>query len=420
MLPEQTANTCALSQSEIREAERLEALDRLDAIDAPRDEALDRVAGLVKTIFDVPIAFVSVLDAHRELYKASEGLAVDETERRTTFAAHAILGSQAMVIPDARLDPRFADNPHVMGEPHIRFYAGAPLTTSDGHNIGAVCAIDAKPRHFSDRDAAVLENLAALAVDHLEIRQMAEVDTLTGALTRRAFHRQGERAAALAGRHKYNLSLVAFDIDRFKSINDDFGRAAGDQVLAEVAAACSSCLRASDVFGRVGGAEFAMLLPHTDRQGALEVAERMRKAIAHMPFEPDGEPRQVTASLGVSTLDIVTSDVAGLLANADAALYRAKADGRNRVVGWHAREIPAGRGPRRRVLKAGLVHFNDRMSTVDCTVRALSRDGAGLDLSSSLGLPERFNLMVRSDGIDRPCKVVSRTERHLEVEFIGA
>ena len=75
-------------------------------------------------------------------------------------------------------------------------------------------------------------------------------------------------------------------------------------------------------------------------------------------------------------------------------------------------------GQRRRVLKAGVIHFNHRMSTVDCTVRTLAENGAGLDLSNSFGLPEKFNLMIRSDGFDVPCRIVSQTERHVEVEFI--
>jgi diguanylate cyclase (GGDEF)-like protein len=419
LLPEQTAHSHALSQAEIRENERLEALDRLDAVDAPRDEAFDGIVRLIKTIFDVPIAIVSVLDAHRQLYKASLGLAAEEQERRNTFCTHAILSPHATVVPDATLDPRFADNPHVTGESHIRFYAGAPLKTSDGHNIGTVCAIDTRPRDFTERDVAILEDLAALAIEHLETRRLAEVDGLTGVLSRRAFLTQGARAIALAGRHQYNLSLIAFDVDRFKSINDGFGHAAGDQVLADLAVACSTCLRASDIFGRIGGEEFAILLPHSSRGDALEVAERMRKIVAGLPFEPDGAPYPVTASFGVSTLDIVTTDMNALLANADAALYQAKAEGRNRVVGWRAQEKRAERGVRRRVLKAGTIHFNNRMSTIDCTVRSLADDGAGLDISNAFGLPERFTLMIRSDGIDVPCRIVSQTERHVEVEFTG-
>jgi len=417
LLPEQTAPGHALSQAEIQETERLEALDRLDALDAPHDEAFDGVVRLVRNIFGVPIAAVSVLDAHRQLYKAGAGLDAEEQERGASFCAHAILSPQPTVVPDAALDPRFADNPQVLGEPHVRFYAGAPLRTADGHNIGTVCAIDTKPRGFGAREVAMLEDLAALAMEHLETRRLAEADPLTGALSRRAFQAQGARAVALADRHKYNLSLIAFDIDHFKAINDDYGHAAGDWALADVAAAIGQCMRASDIFGRIGGGAFAIVLPHTGRRDAQGVAERLRRALAGLPFEPDGTARQLTASFGVSTLDIATTTVEGLLANADAALYEAKARGRNLVVAWHNHKRPEA-DVRRRVLKAGVIHFNGRVSTVDCTVRSLAGNGAGLDLSNSFGLPETFNLTIRSDGFDVPCRIVSQTERHVEVKFV--
>lgn len=413
---EQTVRPHALSQAEIQEAERLDALDRLDAIDAPHDEAFDGIARLVKTIFDVPIAIVSVLDAHRQLYKAGLGVESEEQERRTAFCSHAILDAHPTVVPDATLDPRFADNPDVLGEPGIRFYAGAPLRTADGHNIGTVCAIDTRPRHFGEREVAMLQDLAALAMEHLVTRRLAETDALTGTLSRNAFHAQGARAVALADRHKYNLSLIAFDIDHFKAVNDDYGHAAGDQALAEVAAAIGQCMRASDIFGRIGGEAFAIVLPHTSRRDAQGVAERLRRALAGLPFEPDGKARQLTASFGVATLDIATTTIEGLLANADAALYEAKARGRNLVVAWHNHKLPEA-NVRRRVLKAGVIHFNNRLSTVDCTVRSLAESGAGLDLSNSFGLPDKFNLMIRSDGFDVPCRIVSQTERHVEVEF---
>lgn len=416
MLSEQTWRRRAFSQAEIQEAERLEALDRLDALDAPRDDVLDGIVRLISNVFDVPIALISVLDAHRQLYKASLGLEGEEQARRTSFCSHTILKPQPTVVADAALDPRFAGNPLVARSPHIRFYAGVPLRTSDGHHIGTVCAMDARPREFTDRDIAILKELATLAIEHLEGRLNAETDALTGVLSRRAFHAQGARAVTLAQRHRQNLSLVAFDVDGLRSINSGFGHAAGDQVLADIAAACSGCLRASDFFGRVGGGEFAMLLPNTGRQGALQVAQRMRKAIAGMPFEPAGEPYRVTASFGVSTVDIVTRDVSALLANAQAALRQAKAEGRNRVVGWQGKSIEGY--VRRRVLKAGIIHFGDLASAMDCTVRTLSRNGAGIDVSDAFGLPEEFNLAIRSDRLNMACRVVSRTDRHLQVEFL--
>lgn len=415
----QAVSSAIPARSDVWEAERLEALDRLDVIDAPRDEAFERIVSLVRNIFDVPIAIVSVIDGHRQIYKARRGLAAEEAERRHTFCTHAIESAQPTIIPDARLDPRFASNPHVVGEPHIRFYAGAPLETSDGHVVGTICAIDTRPRAMSDRDVAILADLAALTMEHMEISRMAAMDTLTGALSRGAFLAHGARMVALAARQRANLSIVAFDIDRFKQINDSFGHAAGDQALANLGAACVQCLRESDVFGRIGGDEFALILPHTDRRAALDVATRLCAAVAGMPFEPDGTAHPVSASFGVSTLDLSTTTIEELLAHADAALYQAKAEGRNRVAGWRTDTAMDERAARRRVLKAGTITYEGGRGTMDCTVRSLSEDGAGLDVSSADPLPRRFVLRIRPDGVDRTCRVVSRTERHVEVAFVG-
>jgi hypothetical protein len=103
--------------------------------------------------------------------------------------------------------------------------------------------------------------------------------------------------------------------------------------------------------------------------------------------------------------------------NADIALYEAKAAGRNRVVPFRATE-PAPQ--RRRVLKGGQILFNGRMSSIDCTVRSLSEEGAGLDVSTSVGVPKYFDLVIRADKFERPARVVSQTERHIEVEFLQA
>ena len=416
MLRRQKPQPPVVSQRDLQEKERLEALDSLDILDAPRDEFFDRTVGLVASIFDVPIAMVSIIDAHRQIYKACVGLSNEEEERRHAFCGHTILETRPLIVPDASNDQRFVKNPHVTGEPNVRFYAGVPLRTRDGHNIGTLCAMDMRPRTFEQRDIDVLENLAQLTMDHIEIRQMATLDALTGVLSRRAFTAGGVRALALAQRHKHNLSIITLDIDHFKSINGTFGHEAGDEVLADIATACAKTLRHTDIFGRVGGEEFAVILPHTNRAGALEVAEKLRKVIAALPFEPDGTQWQVTASFGLSTLDLSTTDLNSLLVRAEAALKLAKSEGRNRCVAWRGSAQP-DRPARRRVLKSGSIHFNTRMPTTDCTVRTLAEDGAGLELSNPLALPQIFGLQIRSDRFEARCRIVSQTEKHIEVEF---
>lgn len=402
--------------SEIAEAKRLEALDRYDILDTPQEEAFDRLARLIQNIFDVKIAIVSVIDAHRQWYKSCFGLEAGEVIRSESFCQLTIKQTTPLIVPDTTKDPRFATSPSVTGEPGVRFYAGVPLTTRDGLNIGTVCAIDLAPREFSDRDVGILVDLAKVAMDELELRQLAAIDTLTGVLSRRAFKEEGNRAIALSLRHKHKLACLEFDLDHFKSINDTYGHAAGDAVLVGVTAACKAHLRKSDLIGRLGGEEFAILLPHTDHSTALEVADKLRVELQKLHHAVGTQTATVTASFGVATLDSETPDIDCLLAHADHALYQAKAAGRNRSIGWKSGERTQRSLPRR-VLKAGRIIFNAYSSTRDCTVRLLSDEGATLTVSSSIGIPETFTLAIRSDGIEALSRIVSQTEKQIEVEF---
>ncbi len=144
---------------------------------------------------------------------------------------------EPLVVPDAAIDPRFTDNPHVPAAAS-RFYAGVPLRSPDGHVIGTICAVDTRPRDFSDRELKILEDLALITMNELELRQRATIDVLTGALSRRAFKEEGNRAASLASRHNHALACLVFDLDHFKSVNDRFGHAAGDRVLTDAIKAC--------------------------------------------------------------------------------------------------------------------------------------------------------------------------------------
>lgn len=151
------------------EQARLAALRGLGVLDTQPEETFDLIVRMATDHLEVPIALVTLVDERRQWFKACYGLDLRETARELSFCAHAILGDVTMVVPDALEDERFKDNLLVTGEPHIRFYAGVPLTTSDGHNLGTVCVIDTKPRAgLSDADARFLERLARLAINDLE------------------------------------------------------------------------------------------------------------------------------------------------------------------------------------------------------------------------------------------------------------
>jgi len=400
-----------------KEQDRLAALDRYDILDTPPEEAFDRITRLARKVLQVPVAAITLIDGHRQWFKSGPGLRLSETTKDIAFCSRVVEDGQPLIVPDAAHDPRFATNPLVAGEPHIRSYAGFPLKTRKDVSIGTLCAMDTEPREFTPDQIELLGEFAAMAMDEIELRLLARRDALTGTLSRRAFKDEARRILALALRHRHPLSCIIFDLDHFKSINDRYGHGIGDLVLKNVAEASEAQLRQSDLLGRIGGEEFAVFLPETDRRGAMAAAEKLRTAIAALRIDSGAVAIGVTASFGVASLGAETRDQDTLLSNAEEALHAAKLAGRDRCMEWKSRE-GAARGPqRRRVLKGGQILYNGRTAILDCTVRSLSEDGAGLAVFSSQGVPRRFDLVIKSDKFDRPCRVVFQTERHIDVEF---
>lgn len=396
---------------------RLSALDSFDILDTPGEIAFERIARLIRLALGVKAAAVTLMDGHRQWYKAVEGSPIREVPLNETFCKELLATGAPLLIPDAAEDPRFRDNPHVTATNGVRFYAGVPLKTRQGQVIGSVCAIDPLPRPHAGREVAILEVLAQLAMEGLELRQQATVDGLTRTMSRRAFKDATERQVALARRHRNAVSLISFDIDHFRAINDTYGHPAGDQVLVGVTKAVADHLRHSDLFGRLGGEEFSILLPHTDAERAYDVAEKLRTHLRTLKFPGSHPPITASASFGVATLDPGADDSERLLTKADEALQDAKRSGRNRTSVWRA--SGAATDPeRRRVLKAGKLVFNNRFSAVDCSVRWLWETGAEVTVSSAQGVPDEVNLVIRSDQADWHCRIVTRTDTRLVLEFV--
>ncbi len=153
------------------ETARLEALRRTGLLDSDPEPAFDDLVSWACDHFRVPIALVSLLDADRQWFKARRGLEVQETPRDVAFCRFTIRQSLPMVVEDAACDPRFQNNPLVLGEPHIRFYAGAPIINRDGLALGSVCLIDTVPRSFSTVDRMVLAQLTVTALAAIERRR---------------------------------------------------------------------------------------------------------------------------------------------------------------------------------------------------------------------------------------------------------
>jgi diguanylate cyclase (GGDEF)-like protein len=167
-----------------------------------------------------------------------------------------------------------------------------------------------------------------------DLENLAAVDGLTGLYNRRHFEDLARAELARCQRYMRPLSLLMLDVDHFKLINDRFGHAAGDRVLRMIAEVCGGAKRDSDLVARIGGEEFALLLPETTPEAAQQFAERVRDAVRNCPVGVEGERIVVTVSIGVAGATIRTAGIGTLLRAADQALYDAKRAGRDRVVVW--------------------------------------------------------------------------------------
>ena len=204
-------------QTPANEAPRLQALRVRAMLDTPAEERFDRLTRLAQHLFGVQIALVSLIDADRQWFKSRQGLDVCETARDISFCGHAILASDLFVVPDATLDARFADNPLVLGAPHIRFYAGAPLSSSDGYRLGTLCIIDSTPRTLSDKERMMLRDMADLVEteinlldEHRQSQSLRKMQQLQEAITlaQANFIRDTEMRGAFDGLLKDVLALT--------------------------------------------------------------------------------------------------------------------------------------------------------------------------------------------------------------------
>lgn len=156
------------------ENERLVSLRRLNILDTPPEERFDRITRLAISLFNVPISTVTLVDSHREWFKSCQGLPVKEGKRAISFCGHAMLAPDSFIIPDAKKDPRFAQNPMVIGKPFIRFYAAVPLKAADGHRVGAFCLKDYRPRELSLEQIDMLKSLAAWVEIELNAHELTQ------------------------------------------------------------------------------------------------------------------------------------------------------------------------------------------------------------------------------------------------------
>ncbi|MGL5453221.1 MAG: sensor domain-containing diguanylate cyclase [Aeromonas sp.] len=303
---------------------RLSTLRRLSVLDSDAEERFDRLTRLARRVFSVPIAMVSLVDEERQWFKSCIGMDTTETPRNISFCGHVIMENRTFIVPDALLDPRFADNPLVVGEPGIRFYAGQPLQIAGGYKLGTLCIVDTVPRVMTQEDIGLLEDLAAMVVRELEAVELATIDELTRISNRRGFVMLAEKTLSLVSRLQVPLSLLYLDLNGFKEINDRWGHAEGDRALVIFTRVLQQVFRGADVFARMGGDEFAVLLPNVTQAQAQQAYERFNGVLAkHNEHSHCGY--DLTCSAGIVSYEgggEVTLDK--LLDQADTLMYQRK------------------------------------------------------------------------------------------------
>ncbi len=199
------------------EPHRLDELLKLNVLDAAPDAQLQSIAEIAASVFEVPIALVSLVDAERQLFKARVGLEVNQTCRDYAFCAYAILQHEPLVVENAAEDPRFASNPLVTSAPHIRFYAGAPLTTVSGYRLGTLCIIDSKSRWLAEGQVATLKMLASLAVDVIQARRRLDVAEARSLQNRSAGEASRLQLSALGHELRTPLNHILGFVDLLKA-----------------------------------------------------------------------------------------------------------------------------------------------------------------------------------------------------------
>lgn len=311
-------------QIPVDERQRLNELRALAILDTPPEERFDRVTRMAKRLFGVPIALISLIDENRQWFKSCMGMDVSETDRRISFCAHALLNERTLIINDATKDERFFDNPLVTEDPHIRFYAGQPLRTLSGQGLGTLCIIDSAPRDFSDEDSAMLADLAGMVEREIMAVQLNISDDLTKISNRRGFLTLTRYSLDLCQREMFPATLVFFDLDKFKGVNDTYGHAEGDRALKLFAEEMRETLRSSDIFARLGGDEFVALLTNVKVDQIDELIERFAASI-RLRCASNSLPFSVEFSYGFVSYDPIKHEsIEDMMNEADLAMYENK------------------------------------------------------------------------------------------------
>jgi diguanylate cyclase (GGDEF)-like protein len=322
------------------EAARLRDVYALRLLDTQREERFDRYSELMADLFDVPIAFISLISRNRQWFKATHGTDMRQLDRKESFCSHTISNDEPLVVENLSQDRRFADNPLVRGGPRLQFYAGVPIHGPSGHPVGTVGLLDFSPRKLDQRQRRHLECISALVdqellhghqVDDLrqELQRTAYYDPITGLFNQRLLIDRLEFVVQLAMQQRERVFYALLDLQNFGAINQAHGWQTGNELLRAVGRRLASSFADSHVVARWHGDQFVVLFPMPKSaadpaQFAADVAQCFDRA-----FAVRGQEFYLSVRTGVSVAPDHGTDALALIRSAHAAMRAADHDGRS-------------------------------------------------------------------------------------------
>lgn len=326
------------------EKERLASLKSLNIIHTPIEKTFERVIRVTKELFNVPIVAISFVDDEKQWFKSTLGLEIKESKREDSFCGHAILEDKVFVVEDAEKDYRFKDNPMVIGEPHIKFYAGCPIQSFSGHNVGTLCIIDKKPRSFSEEQMQYLTDMASFVNETLQIKKgcysqlsllddvseatrQSMIDPLTQIWDREAIEKMLHKKIIINRAHNQPFGIGLLDLDDFDKINDRFDKSVGDIVLKKVTDAIIDFFRADDIIGRWGGDTFFIICATNNKKELESIGNRLTDLIRNLIIKHERHIIGVSATVGLLNISVSSTTKAQDLIE---QVYKTIIDGKQR------------------------------------------------------------------------------------------
>ncbi len=301
----------------VDEDERLSILDELGIIYSPAEERFDRITRLTKRIFNVPMALVSLVTANTQWFKSSQGLLESETTREVSFCGHAILGDDTFVVADTHKNPDFSDNPLVINEPFIRFYAGHPVRVNSV-KIGTLCIIDQRPRRFSSADFDTLKSLALWVENEVKLSlytasqkellqkirnldRKVVIDNITGCWNSRGVEKLLYQELERAQRDNKPVSLLMVDVEQIvQGWRKVSGKSTG-MILKEVAQIIRRSVRGHDIVGLMENYRFLVYLSNCEKEMCRILSQRILRNISGQRIKLNKDYIYLSATVGMTS-----------------------------------------------------------------------------------------------------------------------